>query len=246
MVKRGRILRDTNIGAGMLTVEGVQYTFTLENMWRSDVPPRTGMTVDVQFNADGAPEAVHAVSEGQIAKELAQKTLSGALRQGETVGSGMKARFGVVLLVVEALLLISFFLLPNLLVGDAFRRRALTGWEAVGLDMATQMPNDHGLLSLLAIVCLFAPIAVPFLKIPLVRWLFIAPLSFVVIALITLYSQVQNVGRAASQGMGELLGGAAARQMSHEITGMFTPSLGAYLVLICSVYFATRTFKFRG
>ena len=30
MTKRGRILRDTNAGPGLITVEGTQYTFVLE------------------------------------------------------------------------------------------------------------------------------------------------------------------------------------------------------------------------
>lgn len=81
-----------------LTVEGKQYSFLREGMWRSDVPPRTGMTVDVGFDPDGAPVEVYAVSESQIAKEQAQKALDGALRHGgalgASVGGGLKGRFG--------------------------------------------------------------------------------------------------------------------------------------------------------
>ena len=33
--KRGRVLRDTNVGAGLVTVDGRQYSFTLETMWVS-------------------------------------------------------------------------------------------------------------------------------------------------------------------------------------------------------------------
>ena len=80
MTKRGRILRDTNVGPGMLTADGTQYNFTLEHMWISDVPPRVGMPVDVHFNAEGSLESVAAVSATQIAKEQAQKALAGAMR----------------------------------------------------------------------------------------------------------------------------------------------------------------------
>ena len=58
MVWRGRILRDTNSGPGLLAVNGKQYTFTLEDMWQSEVPPRPGMVVEVSFGAQGAPSTV--------------------------------------------------------------------------------------------------------------------------------------------------------------------------------------------
>lgn len=245
MTKRGRILRDTNAGPGMLTVEGIQYVFTLEGMWRSDVPPRTGMTVDVDFDNNSAPKAVYAVSETQVAKEQAQRAVPDALLAGETVRSGIKARFGIVPLGIEALQLIAFFVLPNLFVGNAFGRRAFTGWEAVGLNAATYTSIDHGLLSLLALVCLFAPLVVPFLKASWSRWVYTAPLGFVALATITLYAQIQNSVRASSQAMSGLLGNGAAQQMAHEVTGMFTPALGAYVVLLCSLYFAARAFRAR-
>ncbi len=40
MTQRGRVLRDTNTGPGLVTVDGKQFAFMLEEMWRSDVPPR--------------------------------------------------------------------------------------------------------------------------------------------------------------------------------------------------------------
>ncbi len=50
MQKRGRILRDPISGPGLLMVDGQQYPFSLEGVWKSEVPPASGMVVDVNFD----------------------------------------------------------------------------------------------------------------------------------------------------------------------------------------------------
>ena len=81
--QRGRVLRDTNVGPGLLSVDGKQYSFTLEDTWRSELPPRPGMIVDVVFNSEGAPEAVRVVPEGQVAKEQAEAKAKEAERKAK-------------------------------------------------------------------------------------------------------------------------------------------------------------------
>jgi hypothetical protein len=243
MKKRGRILRDTSVGPGLLTVEGTQYTFLLEGMWRSEVPPRTGMPVDVSFDPAGSPEMVYAVSEGQIAKDQARRAFSGVLDQAESAGGGLKSRPGVGTIVAEVLMLLCFFFLPNMQIGNAFALRKLNGWDAIGLDPNTTMTNDHGLLSWLAVICLLAPLAVPFMKQAWSRWLYAAPLAFSVMAVAAISTAVHNVGQQATGTIGGLLGGEAAREMSRQMSGMFSISFGAYSVLLCSIYLLTRAFS---
>lgn len=242
MTKRGRILRDTNTGPGVLTVEGAQYTFTLEKMWRSDVPPRIGMPVDVFFAPDGVLEAVDAVSEGQIAKEQAQWALSGMLSKGAAAQSGLRSRFGLPVLLTEALLLISFFLLPNMKFGGGFGGRVFSGWDAVGLDPATTATNNHGILGFLALA-LFAPLVVPFVQKTWSRWLYAAPFAFSVVALCCVYYEIQNAGRAAREAVGGVFGADAVRSFGNPMEGMFSPAFGAFLVLLCSIYLLTRALK---
>ena len=40
MKKRGKVLRDTTLGPGLLIVEGQQYRFTLQGVWKSAAPPK--------------------------------------------------------------------------------------------------------------------------------------------------------------------------------------------------------------
>jgi hypothetical protein len=243
--KRGRVLRDTNIGPGLVTVEGRQYSFTLEDMWVSEVPPRPGMVVAVTFNGDGAPSSLQAIPQDHVAGEQAQRARADARRQGAAVPGEPGFRFGQLAVLAEALLLISFFLLPNLRVGNRVTSQLLNGWDAIGLDPATAATNNHGFLSLLALG-LFAPLAVPLFRRVWSRWLYAAPFGFACIAAVSLSLEIANTSRAASQVAGSLFGERTDGQFASPAAGMFSPGIGAFLVLICSLYLLSRTFRSDG
>ena len=126
--KRGRVLRGTNTGPGLLTVEGRQYSFTLEGMWTSEVPPQPGMTVDVQFEND-TPARLSAISDNQIAKEQAAVTLEAARRQGSAAAATILARVGGPTLAGMALLVLGWFFLAFLDVNTGLMNRSETLWQ---------------------------------------------------------------------------------------------------------------------
>jgi len=74
MTKRGQILMGghasfngqgrSEAGLGLMTVEGKQYSFVVEGMWHSEVAPQAGMLVEVEFDLEGAPERIFALSGG--------------------------------------------------------------------------------------------------------------------------------------------------------------------------------------
>src|SRR5215470_5932388 len=72
MTKRGKVLRDASAGPGLLAVDGQHYQFSLQGVWRSNVPPTAGMTVDVEFGSDAAIVGITQVADSQIAKEQAE------------------------------------------------------------------------------------------------------------------------------------------------------------------------------
>ena len=240
--KRGRVLRDTNIGPGLVTVEGRQYSFTLEDMWVSEVPPRLGMVVAVTFDGDGAPGSLQAVPEEEIAREQAQRARTDALKQGAPVPVDPGFRLGQLAVLAETLLLISFFLLPNLRIGNRVTSQLLNGWDAIGLEPTTAATNNHGVLSLLALG-LFAPLAVPLVRRAWSRWLYAAPFGFACVAAISLSLEIANTGRAASQVAGSLFGDRTDGQFANQVAGMFSPGIGAFLVFICSLYLLSQTFR---
>ena len=42
---RGRILRDTSTGDGLVYVDGKQYPFGLGNIWKSEIPPKINAVI---------------------------------------------------------------------------------------------------------------------------------------------------------------------------------------------------------
>src|SRR5215468_3261030 len=98
MIKRGKVLRDASTGPGLLSVDGQHYQFTLEGVWRSDIPPTAGMTVDVEFGSEASIVRITQVADSQIAKEQAEAVVKAARQKGGVLVSAAVARFGVPLL----------------------------------------------------------------------------------------------------------------------------------------------------
>jgi hypothetical protein len=63
--KRGKVLREPGAGPGLLIIEGQQYPFSLNQLWRPDFPPKIGMVVEAEFNRDGQLIAIRAVPEAK-------------------------------------------------------------------------------------------------------------------------------------------------------------------------------------
>jgi hypothetical protein len=66
---RASILRTPGDGPGLLFVDGRQWPFTLDNLWKSPVAPSVNMLVDVDFDVQGNITAIAAVDPQQAAKE---------------------------------------------------------------------------------------------------------------------------------------------------------------------------------
>lgn len=77
-MKRGKILRDPRAGPGLLMIEGRQYWFSMEGVWKSEVPPKPGLAVEVKLDRTGQILAITAVSESQLAKEQAERSMDKA------------------------------------------------------------------------------------------------------------------------------------------------------------------------
>ena len=90
MKKRGKVLRDTSAGPGLLMVEGQQYPFALEGVWKSEVAPRSGLVVVVEFDQGGQIVAIIAVPESQLAKEQAEAVMTVAKEKGAALASGLR------------------------------------------------------------------------------------------------------------------------------------------------------------
>src|SRR3979411_3254973 len=92
MTKRGKVLRDPHTGPGftgprltlpgLLMIEGRQYWFCLEGVWKSEIPPKPGLAVDVKLDTGGRILAIKAVSDSHLPQEKTER----AVGTGQEVG----------------------------------------------------------------------------------------------------------------------------------------------------------------
>lgn len=173
MQKRGKVLRDAHAGApGLLIAEGRQYQFLLNEMWKSDFPPRPGLLVDLEFDSDGKINRITAVPTPQLEREpVGCPTLSAKTRMLDL--ASVVTRGGLSPLVAAGLLPITWFFLTAVslelpLVG----KLELTLWQVLGylsagnlLSMLEREGNHAtGFYGVFAIVALAGPLVHYFWK----------------------------------------------------------------------------------
>jgi hypothetical protein len=246
MKKRGKVLRD--VGPGLLMVEGQQYSFSLEGIWKSEVPPKPGMVVDVEFDREGKIIAIHAVPESQLAKEQAEAAMAVAREKGAALASGMVAKFGMPSLVALGLLIVGWFFLSTVTVQLPFLGKLeFTFWQALGyLNVSNGLQllerNGHpsaGFYGFLAVVALAGPFVHHFWKDKRATLGGLAPLIFMVIVGLVIRSNMQSAFGGGNNAE------VYARQMQEEAMKAVSLGLGAYLSGLVSLYFAavaTRRF----
>jgi hypothetical protein len=72
MKKRGNILREPRHGPGLLMIEGRQFRFSLDGMWKSKLPPRPGLLVDVELDPSSQIIAIAAAGDLQSSGPVQQ------------------------------------------------------------------------------------------------------------------------------------------------------------------------------
>jgi hypothetical protein len=240
MKKRGRVLRD--VGPGLLMVEGQQYPFSLEGIWKSDVPPKPGMVVEVEFYKEGKIIAIYAVPESQLAKEQAEAEMTVARGKGAALASRMVARFGVPSLIAAGLLIIGWFFLSTVTVQLPFMGKLeFTFWQVLGylnVNNGLQLlerngPPSTGFYGFLALVALVGPFVHHLWKDKRAALGGMAPLVFMVIVGLMIRSSIQG---AFSGGGSDPAG--VARQMQEEAMKAVSLGFGAYISVLVSLYFA--------
>jgi hypothetical protein len=248
MSKRGKVLRDTNSGPGLLIVEGQQYPFTLDGVWRSAEPPKAGMTVDVEFDVLGAIRGIDAVPDSQLAKEQAGVALAAAKEKGAAVASTVIAKIGVPDLVAFGLIIIAWFFLTAVSVDIPFAgKMTFTFWQMLGflntdnlLDVLQS--NGHpsaGFYGFCAVVCLVGPLVYHFWKDKRAVLGGILPLLFMTIIGLMVRSSINKMmGGAASGPLGDL-----QQEAQSEMMKAISIGFGIWLSVLGSLYFAGMAVK---
>jgi len=247
MTKRGKVLRDPYAGPGLLIVEGQQYSFGLEGVWRSEVPAKPGLAVDVEFDPAGKINGITAVPDAQLAKEQAQLALDAARNKGSELFGQLVAKVGMPNLVAGLILAISWLWLTAASIQLPFGKMEFTFWQILGFlnsnnVMEVMERNGHpsaGIYGFFAVIALAAPFLHYFWKDKRAVLGGLLPLAFMLIAGIMVRSSLTSaMGGPASGPYAEM-----QNQMQEEMMKAISLGMGTYLAMLASLYFAGNAAK---
>lgn len=257
MRHRGNILRDTNAGIGLLSSGGNQHPFTLETHWKSDLPPKVGMVVELTLDDAGGVVAVTPVAESQLAKEQAELAMAKARTKGGELAADLTARFGMPTLMAMAALVVGWFFLDTMTAQVSSRFSAgISLWKLLGaLNSPAGLMNglgggsgSSGIYGLLCIVALLAPLAPQVWNDKRAHLGGLLPLAFMLLIALMFYMGINDSLKQAQSTATMLLGEQAARRMVENLGSSMLDdamraisfSAGAYLSLLASLYLAGR------
>jgi hypothetical protein len=241
MTKRGKVLRDPYAGPGLLMVEGQQYPFGLEGVWKSEVPAKPGLAVDVEFDPTGKITGITAVPDAQIAKEQAALALDAAKNKGGELFGKIVAKVGMANLVAGVVLFLSWIWLTAASIQLPFGKMDFSFWQILGFlntnnVMEAMERNGHpsaGIYGFFALVAIAGPFVHFFWKDKRAVLGGLLPLVFMVIVGIMARSSLTSaMGGAASGAYGDL-----QNQMQEEVMKAISLGMGTYLGLLASLYF---------
>lgn len=257
MAKRGRIMRDPDAGPGLVIIEGRQYPFSLEGIWRSDTLPRPGLVVDVDLDREGQVAAMTAVPDAQLAREQAEAALQGARQKGAELASGAIQRFGAARLLAVGLLVPGWWMLSTVTLDAAmFGQIKVTFWRLLGflnagnpLELFAAVGGaapSTGLYGFAAVLCLGGPFLGHFSTDRRAHLAGGLPLAFMVVVALVAWAgvrELESVGREAMAGAGAEYGAMLAemqRAARREVMQAVSLGAGLWLSLAASTYLALR------
>ena len=69
MTARGKILREPNSGTGLLIIDGRQFPFSIDGIWRSESVAKAGLEVEVEFDKNLQITGITALGESPMARQ---------------------------------------------------------------------------------------------------------------------------------------------------------------------------------
>jgi hypothetical protein len=243
MTKRGKVLRDTSSGPGLLSVDSRQIQFGLENVWRGDRVPAAGMAVQVEFGQDASVISITPISESQIAKEQAEAIAVAARKKGKVIASAAVAKFGLPTLIATGLLMIAWFFLSAVDIQTFLGKVDLTFWQLLGFlnsgsafeaMMQGRSGPSAGFYGFLAMVSLAGPYVPYCWKHKHASLGGVLPLAFMLMVWLMVRSSVNSsMGVDVAGPLGDV-----ARQAREEAMKAVSLGLGSYISGLVGLYFA--------
>lgn len=253
-------MRDPSSGPGLVVVQGQQYPFALEGVWRSDMLPRAGIVVDVEIDASGRVAAMTAVPETQLAREQTEAVLLVAKERGQQFTSGLVDRFGVAKLAATGALVLGWWFLSTVKVDAAMLGKLdISFWQLLGILntgnplealTAGRRGSGTGLYGLAAVLCLAAPFVTHGWKDRRAHLSGLMPLVFMVFVALMVLSGIRELEQAGQQ-QSAMMGGAQYQGMVAEfqrearktMLDALSTGFGLWLSLAAAAYLAARALK---
>jgi len=203
---RGTVIKVPDATPGIVFANGQQHFFTLERVWKSPVAPAANQAVDVEFDAAGALIAITVADSSSSANKekfnqvsaVAQEKGKEAAKLAQQGVGALAAKMGMMPMILAVLVVISFFFLPAASIGGGFgAAMSFTFWGLLGIDLSNAVGmmsaavggSDHGIWSIIGLVCLVAPFLAPFIKVPWAKYLNAAPAGYILISWVMIYFQ---------------------------------------------------------
>jgi hypothetical protein len=253
---RGRILRDTNNGIGLLSVDGRQLPFSLEANWLGNIAPVTQMNVDVAIDGTGNVVTVMPVSDKDIAQEKLKAIsgdLSSKLQDQIPLMKGYANAVGIPVLVATALLVVSWVWLSLISVRvSASVSQSVTMFDALGLvNMGASLENfgrggtgSSGIYGFICVLAMLAPLVPTFIKHRFINFCYFAPLAFAAIFAIIAFIKLRSYANVARESMGAFGNSAQMSNMMNammdQIMAALSIGFGTYLSVAVALYLAAH------
>lgn len=109
MTKRGKVLRDPLAGSGLLIAEGRQYQFALDGAWKSNIPPKPGLAVEIDFDGQGRIAGIVALPDSRTYEEQERVTVGAKKGPGLALFMASFAQCELPNFIAASLLLLSWF-----------------------------------------------------------------------------------------------------------------------------------------
>lgn len=254
--KRGRILRDTNNGNGLISVAGRQVPFTLETNWRGEIAPVVQMTVDVVLDDAGNAVTVMPVSDKEVAQEKLKEMSGNFSRKLQDQVPMLKVyanMIGVSTLIAVGLLFISWIWLSLATVRiTAGMAQGATMFDVLRLinsgaslqSIGGSFSGSSGIYGFVCVLAMLAPLAPSFIRHRYISLTYFAPLLFILILTFAAYMKIRSFADDARQSLGSFGGSAQmanmANAMMDQILAAVSIGAGAYISLAVALYLAVQ------
>ncbi|MGE0581117.1 MAG: hypothetical protein AB7P31_03110 [Steroidobacteraceae bacterium] len=268
-IKRGRILRDTSTGEGLVFVDGNQHPFRLEGMWKSEFAPKVNMTVDVEFDDAGKLVALRNVSGGSVAGEQAAQAIGVAQEKAKQVAAEFQAkglpviqeyakRIGYPVLGALLAVIIGWYFLPAISVDmNLLGKSSVTFYEGLKyLNSGAAAMMGGGSTGVYGLLCFVALLAVllPYVwKHPRAGYAMASPLVLMLLVLLLAWTKMnaqfsEGLEAASSFGGDEFrkMAEESARQAAAEMRKAVSIGIGVYLAFAGAIYLTWRGVTWKG